>query len=63
MRMSVGGAAVFPKHANIIINRGGASCADVLELARRMKEAVQARFGVALEQEVRTLTRDDFKRT
>ena len=54
-QMSVGGAAVFPRHANIIINRGGASCADVLELARMMKEAVQARFGITLEQEVRYL--------
>ena len=55
-QMSVGGAAVFPKHANIIINRGGATCAEVLELARMMREAVRSKFGVALEQEVRHLT-------
>ena len=47
--MSVGGAAVFPRHANIIINRGGATCADVLALAERMRDAVFERFGVRLE--------------
>lgn len=50
--MKVGQAAVFHKHANIIINRGGASCADILELARSMRRAVQERFGLSLEREV-----------
>ncbi|MBU8870404.1 MAG: UDP-N-acetylmuramate dehydrogenase [Gemmatimonadales bacterium] len=54
-QMFVGGAAVFPKHANIIINRDGASCIDVIELADRMRKAVLAKFGVSLEQEVREL--------
>lgn len=53
--MSVGDAAVFARHANIIINRGHASCADVLELAGRMRDAVHERFGVRLEPEVRHL--------
>jgi UDP-N-acetylmuramate dehydrogenase len=53
--MHEGGAAVFPKHANIIINRGGATCRDVLALAARMKQAVRERFGEELEEEVRHL--------
>jgi UDP-N-acetylmuramate dehydrogenase len=51
--MSVGDAAVFEKHANILINRGQATARDVLELARRLQELVRDRFGVELEPEVR----------
>lgn len=50
--MSVGGAGVFEKHANMIVNRGGATAADVLELAARMKAAVREKFGRELEEEV-----------
>ncbi len=53
--MQVGGAAVYQKHANIIINTGNATSADVLELAERMKRAVQAEFGIELVPEVRYL--------
>ncbi len=53
--MQVGGAAVYPRHANIIVNTGGASCADVLGLAARMKAAVRERFGEELIEEVRHL--------
>jgi len=53
--MRVGGAAVYERHANIIINTGGATCADVLALAARMKAAVRERFGVELQEEVRHL--------
>ena len=51
--LTVGGAAVFDRHANIIINRGGASAEDVLALADEMKRRVLGRFGVRLEEEVR----------
>jgi len=50
-----GDAAVFEKHANIIVNEGCATSADVLTLAARMKAAVQQKFGVLLEEEVRYL--------
>lgn len=53
--MHEGGAAVFEKHANIIVNRGGATCRDVLTLAARMKQAVRERFGEELDEEVRHL--------
>jgi len=50
--MRVGGAGVFEKHANMIVNLGGATAADVLTLAERMKAAVRERFGRELEEEV-----------
>jgi len=52
-QMSVGDAAVFARHANIVINRGSATARDVLELTRQMAERVRERFGVELEPEVR----------
>jgi UDP-N-acetylmuramate dehydrogenase len=60
--MRVGGAAVFPRHANIIINTGDATAADVLTLADRMRQAVRQRFGVDLEPEVRHLVDPDASR-
>lgn len=53
--MREGDAQVFEKHANIIVNAGRATCANVLRLAARMKQAVKERFGVELQEEVRRL--------
>ena len=53
--MQVGGAAVFEKHANVIVNRGGATAADVLALADKMKRAVFKEYGIELHPEVRFL--------
>ncbi len=53
--MREGGAAVFARHANIIINAGGATSGDVLRLADRMRTAVRERFQIDLETEVRHL--------
>ncbi len=50
--LRVGGAAVFHKHANIIINAGGATAREVLELAAEMKRRVREQFGIELEEEV-----------
>ncbi len=50
--MRVGQAAVYPGHANFIVNLGQAKASDVLELARQLKERVKAEFGVELEEEV-----------
>lgn len=47
-----GGAVVSPRHANVIVNAGGATAADVLELMLRARRAVAERFGVPLEPEV-----------
>jgi len=49
---SSGGALVSPKHANVIVNTGGASADDVLTLMRTMRDRVAERFGVRLEPEI-----------
>ena len=56
--LSVGGAEISPKHAGFIVNKGGATAADVLELIRQVRERVHAREGVWLEPEVRILGED-----
>ena len=48
----VGGAAVSEKHANFIVNTGGATAADVLALIDRMRAAAYAASGVFLVPEV-----------
>ena len=50
---SVGGAQVSEKHAGFVINRGGATCTDVLELCRICSETVKDKKGVSLEMEIR----------
>jgi UDP-N-acetylmuramate dehydrogenase len=50
---AVGGAQVSEVHSNFLINRGGATAADFLELARQVREAVFNASGVRLEEEVR----------
>ena len=52
---SVGGAQVSQKHAGFIVNTGAATAADILALIAEVQDAVQARFGVRLETEVRIL--------
>ena len=47
-----GGAVVSTKHANFIINEGGATAADVMGLIEEMKERVCKQFGVELREEV-----------
>jgi len=49
----VGGAEVSNRHANFIINKGGASAHDVLRLMRLIRKRVESRFGIELEPEVK----------
>ncbi len=46
-----GRAGISSKHTLAIVNRGGASAADLLALAREMRDGVQAAFGVSLHPE------------
>ncbi len=48
----VGGAEVSKKHANFIINTGGATAKDVLELIDEVRNRVYSQIGVTLEQEI-----------
>lgn len=50
---AVGGAEVSRKHAGFVINRGGATAADVLALMETIKQEVYASSGIRLEPEVR----------
>ena len=52
---TVGGAQVSEKHAGFVINRGGASCADVMQLCRDVQQRVQDTYGVLLEREVQLI--------
>ncbi len=49
----IGGAVISPKHANFIVNAGGASAADIEALIELAQHEVHARFGVGLMCEVR----------
>lgn len=53
--LSQGGAEVSKKHAGFIINKGGATCSDVLTLVEQVRETVLRETGVALELELKTL--------
>lgn len=52
---TVGGAQVSPKHAGFIVNVGGATAKDVLELIEIIRTEVFGKFGVELECEIRPL--------
>ncbi|HNY12727.1 MAG TPA: UDP-N-acetylenolpyruvoylglucosamine reductase, partial [Candidatus Wallbacteria bacterium] len=53
--LKCGNAEVYLKHANFIVNPGGARAEEVLGLARMMKVAVLEKFGLLLEEEVQYL--------
>lgn len=55
MGYSIGGAAVSEKHAGFVVNKGGASAKDVLELINHIQKTVREKFGVELEPEVRLI--------
>ena len=49
---SIGGAQVSEKHAGFVINKGGATSADILNLIDYIKDTVKTHTGVTLEPEV-----------
>ena len=49
---TVGGAQVSTKHAGFVVNVGGATCADVLQLINDVQAKVYAAHGVELQPEV-----------
>lgn len=52
---TAGGAQISPRHANFIVNRGGATSADILQLMRFMQGEVYDKFGVRLSREIRQI--------
>ena len=49
------GAEISVKHANFIVNRGGAAAEDILALMQLTRERVQAQLGITLEPEIRVI--------
>ena len=52
---AIGGAQVSELHAGFIVNRGGATAADIEDLMRHVQDVVYAETGVHLEPEVKRL--------
>ncbi|MFZ5845122.1 MAG: UDP-N-acetylmuramate dehydrogenase [Patescibacteria group bacterium] len=50
--VSAGGAQISPVHANFIINKGGATAADVLKLIELARERVKQKYKVELKEEI-----------
>ena len=56
--LTAGGAQVSEKHAGFVVNRGGASCGDIIKLMAQVRRRVLQETGVALEPEVRYLGKE-----
>lgn len=56
---SVGGAEVSEKHSGFIVNKGGATATDVLQLMELVEEKVYEMSGIRLEPEVRIIGEED----
>lgn len=52
---TVGGAQISEKHCGFVINKGGATAEDVVNLMEETKKIVMEKFGVVLEPEVKRL--------
>ncbi|MBF0493599.1 MAG: UDP-N-acetylmuramate dehydrogenase, partial [Candidatus Omnitrophica bacterium] len=53
--LKIGGAVVSEKHANFIVNSGGATSKDIRALIKTIKEKVNEKFDVDLELEIEVL--------
>ncbi|NLZ25106.1 MAG: UDP-N-acetylmuramate dehydrogenase, partial [Clostridiales bacterium] len=53
--MRIGGAQISPKHCNFIVNLGGATTKDFMELCEKVEETVYYEFGIKLEREFKYL--------
>ncbi len=54
--LAIGGARVSEKHANFIINEGGATAADIEQLIETVREQVAEDSGIQLQTEVHILS-------
>lgn len=53
--LTVGGAQVSELHSGFVINKGGATATDIIELMHLVQNTVYDKFGVKLEPEVRII--------
>ncbi|MEI6079102.1 MAG: UDP-N-acetylmuramate dehydrogenase [bacterium] len=51
--LSIGGAKVSEKHTNFIINTGNATSSDIINLIQEVKNRVNEKFSVQLEEEIK----------
>lgn len=56
---SVGGACVSNKHSGFVINKGGASAKDILDVIHHVQDEVMKQFGVKLDTEVRIIGEEE----
>ncbi len=56
--LAVGGARISPLHAGFLINEGGATAKDIVDLGELVKSVVYEKYGVRLEPEVRMIGED-----
>ena len=56
---SVGGAQVSEKHAGFVVNKGGATAADVMAVIEYCKNTVYDKTGVSLEPEVKIIKQEE----
>jgi len=56
---TLGGAQVSEKHSGFVINKGGASAADILNLIGAIQAGVKEKFGVELKTEVIVIGNDE----
>ncbi len=52
---TIGGAMVSEKHAGFIVNKGGATAQDVLDLIAFIQKTVEEKFSVRLEPEIKII--------
>ncbi|MGB0291196.1 MAG: UDP-N-acetylmuramate--L-alanine ligase [Luteolibacter sp.] len=55
---SVGAAAVSDTHGNFVVNQGGASATDVLELIEKIRDRALEECGIELDTEIKILGED-----
>jgi UDP-N-acetylmuramate dehydrogenase len=55
--MRIGGVEVSAVHANFFVNRGGGTASDYINLMAEVATAVQKKFGVSLQSEIRVVGR------
>ncbi len=53
---TIGKAQISTKHANFLVNLGGATSENIIKLANLVRKLVKAKFGLILEEEVQILT-------
>ncbi len=59
-QLKVGGASVSYQHANMIVNDGSATTADIIGVARKMQELVRKEFGIVPQPECRLVGFDEY---